>query len=325
MSAEDQDKRFFKTFGVVMAIIGGIAVASFIGAYIITASADDDELRPEQIMLTMKRTDPVYRVVTSASAAQAAAAGGSAQTEIRSGKAVFKAVCSTCHTTGMLGAPKVSNTAQWKRRFSKGIETLYSHAIHGFGKMPPQGATLPEKEVKAAVRYILKRAGVATIGGPSQAKDKTASGNQPEAKGKSAAAGKSPDKQQAKTANKSQGKGKASAGATSQGQQKTAASAASAGKGPTTTAAASKSNLKMGKKVFKSLCHTCHVPGLMGAPKVSDTAEWKQRLAKRGLETLDSHAIHGFKAMPPKGGDPSLSNKQVKAAVDYMLHKAGVK
>jgi cytochrome c5 len=33
---------------------------------------------------------------------------------------------------------------------------------------------------------------------------------------------------------------------------------------------------------------------------------------------LYEHAIKGIRAMPPKGGNPALSDEQVKAAVDYM-------
>ena len=33
-------------------------------------------------------------------------------------------------------------------------------------------------------------------------------------------------------------------------------------------------------------------------------------------------AIQGKKAMPPKGGNISLSNEDVKAVVDYMVNKA---
>ncbi|MDQ3796182.1 MAG: c-type cytochrome [Pseudomonadota bacterium] len=56
----------------------------------------------------------------------------------------------------------------------------------------------------------------------------------------------------------------------------------------------------------------------MGAPKLGSKADWASRI-KKGKQTLYTHAINGFGAMPPKGGDPSLSNAQVKAAVDYML------
>lgn len=167
MNAQDQDKRFFKTFGVVMAILGGIAVISFVIAYIVHAVAGYQGLRPEQVMLVQKRTDPVYRVITDASAVQnvamTAATGGAARQTTKSGEEVFKALCHTCHVPGLMGAPQVSNTAEWQQRLAKrGIKTLYNHAIHGFNAMPPRGGNpnLSNKEVKAAVDYMLSRAGV---------------------------------------------------------------------------------------------------------------------------------------------------------------------
>src|SRR5699024_10522841 len=80
-----------------------------------------------------------------------------------------------------------------------------------------------------------------------------------------------------------------------------------------------------GKKVFKALCHTCHVPGVAGAPKVSDADEWGKRLAEQGLDELHQNALNGLGAMPPKGGDASLSDDEVIAAVNYMLLKSGAK
>lgn len=166
MSAnQEEDKRFFKSFGVVMAILGGIAVTSFVIAFVIAQVTGYEGLRPEQKMLIQKRTDPVYRVVTKATAMQkvSAGGGGSAANQTKSGEQVFKALCHTCHVPGLMGAPKVSDKAEWKKRLAqKGIKTLHQHAIHGFKAMPPKGGNpaLSNKEVKAAVNYILKRAGV---------------------------------------------------------------------------------------------------------------------------------------------------------------------
>lgn len=76
-----------------------------------------------------------------------------------------------------------------------------------------------------------------------------------------------------------------------------------------------------GKVVYDNLCHACHEAGIAGAPKVGDAAAWKPRIAQ-GEDTLFNHAINGFQgksgAMPAKGGNPSLSDDQVKAAVRWM-------
>ena len=78
-----------------------------------------------------------------------------------------------------------------------------------------------------------------------------------------------------------------------------------------------------GKAVFDGLCTACHsVPGI-GAPLFGNKEEWAPRIAQ-GKETLYSHAINGFTGtqgfmMPAKGGNPALSDAEVKAAVDYMV------
>jgi cytochrome c oxidase cbb3-type subunit 3 len=40
------------------------------------------------------------------------------------------------------------------------------------------------------------------------------------------------------------------------------------------------------------------------------------------LPTLHEHANKGIRSMPAKGGNPSLSDDQVNAAVDYMVSLA---
>jgi len=80
-----------------------------------------------------------------------------------------------------------------------------------------------------------------------------------------------------------------------------------------------------GESVYKKTCALCHAAGVAGAPKPGDKAEWEPRIAQ-GNETLYKHAIEGFTGakgmMPPRGGGASLTDDEVKAAVDYMVAKS---
>jgi cytochrome c5 len=72
-----------------------------------------------------------------------------------------------------------------------------------------------------------------------------------------------------------------------------------------------------GKGIFEKACAACHMTGAAGAPKAGDKAAWSPRLAA-GKDTLYASAINGKGAMPAKGGNASLSDADVKAAVDYL-------
>lgn len=77
-----------------------------------------------------------------------------------------------------------------------------------------------------------------------------------------------------------------------------------------------------GEATYNSTCIACHGAGIAGAPKFGDKDIWAPHIAK-GMDTLDDHAIHGFTGntgtMPAKGGNPSLGDDDVKAAVAYMV------
>ena len=76
-----------------------------------------------------------------------------------------------------------------------------------------------------------------------------------------------------------------------------------------------------GSVIFGNLCTGCHTSGAGGAPTL-DKAHWAARLAQ-GKDVLHKHAIEGFTGnagvMPPKGGNPALTDAQVIATVDWML------
>ncbi|MEN8626810.1 c-type cytochrome [Psychrobacter proteolyticus] len=77
----------------------------------------------------------------------------------RDGKAVYNAVCHTCHTAGLLGSPIFGDAGAWGPRIAKGKDTLYTHAINGFNAMPAKGgADIPDEEVQNAVDYMVAEA-----------------------------------------------------------------------------------------------------------------------------------------------------------------------
>ncbi|WP_426242194.1 c-type cytochrome [Psychrobacter sp. TWP2-1-2] len=89
----------------------------------------------------------------------ARAAGPAAGDGPRDGKAVYNAVCQTCHAAGLLGSPILGDAGAWGPRISKGKETLYTHAINGFNAMPAKGgADIPDEEVQNAVDYMVGEA-----------------------------------------------------------------------------------------------------------------------------------------------------------------------
>ncbi len=78
-----------------------------------------------------------------------------------------------------------------------------------------------------------------------------------------------------------------------------------------------------GETVYHGLCHACHAAGLVGAPKPDDTEAWKER-AEKGLDAMVAIAIQGLGGMPPRGGNPALTDEEIRQAIRYMLVQAGV-
>lgn len=70
---------------------------------------------------------------------------------------------------------------------------------------------------------------------------------------------------------------------------------------------------------YNAFCASCHLPGIHGAPRVGDTAEWARRL-RGGFSLVYRNAIEGVPntAMLPLGG-ASLSAAEVRAVTEYMI------
>jgi len=79
---------------------------------------------------------------------------------------------------------------------------------------------------------------------------------------------------------------------------------------------------KSGKETVDAVCAACHATGALNAPKIGDKAAWA-KLIKEGHAKLTQEAIKGVRQMPPRGGNPDLSDTEVARAVAYMANQAG--
>ena len=81
------------------------------------------------------------------------------------------------------------------------------------------------------------------------------------------------------------------------------------------------SDLAHGQQIYRQTCAFCHDKGITGAPIIGEASDWRPRLAQ-GMTALYASALQGRNAMPAKGGNPSLADADVRAAVDYLAGQA---
>ena len=79
---------------------------------------------------------------------------------------------------------------------------------------------------------------------------------------------------------------------------------------------------RSGEAIVKATCAACHQSGVQKAPKIGDKNDWAPHFG-HGLSALVQSAIKGKGAMPPKGGDTTLTDAEVTRAVMFMANSAG--
>jgi cytochrome c5 len=107
-----------------------------------------------------KRVAPVGQVCMQGKACPgvvaAHVAGGA--TAARAPDEVIGKHCSACHTTGLLEAPKIGDTAAWAKRAGSqgGLDGLLAKAITGVNAMPPRGTCMDcsDDDLKAAIKKM---------------------------------------------------------------------------------------------------------------------------------------------------------------------------
>jgi len=278
-----------------------------------------------------------------------------------SGEQVYNQVCKTCHEGGLAGAPKAGDKAAWVKIIAQGLTPTVDHAVKGIRAMPPKGGNpdFENVEVERAVVFMANKAGANWKEPPAPAAAKgadrtgeevvkaacgrcheTGQGGAPKVGDRAAwtprvAKGLATVTQ---AALKGHGGMPARGGLAdlsdvevkraieymlNSGIGKAAAAAAPAATAaaPTVAVAATATAKPDGKQVYDTTCMACHATGAAGAPKLGDKAAWAPRL-KTGVDALYAAALKGKAAMPAKGGNASLPDADVKAAVDYMLAAA---
>jgi cytochrome c5 len=88
--------------------------------------------------------------------------------------------------------------------------------------------------------------------------------------------------------------------------------------------AAARAEGRSGQEVYDTVCAGCHAKSVMKAPRFGDPKAWKPLIAE-GQRSLVRTAIKGIRQMPPRGGNPDLTDKEVERAVVYMVNAAGGK
>ena len=295
--------------------------------------------------LVLQRIQPVGTVVL----AEATGPKG-----MLAGDAVYAQVCKTCHETGLAGSPKLGDKAAWTKIIAQGEKLTFEHAIGGIRAMPARGGNseLTDDEVKRAVVFMANKAG-ATWTAPAVAAVAAV------AAAPAAAAGRTGQQVVDATCINCHGAGtggapkigdraawinrvklgldkvyesalKGHAGMPARGGMADLSDAEvkraveymmNSGAGTPVAAAAAPAAAPVadvGKKVYDGGCIACHGAGVAGAPKFGDKAAWAPRI-KTGMDALYAASLKGKGVMPAKGGNPSLSDADVKAAVDYIV------
>jgi len=202
---------------------------------------------------------------------------------LKTGEQVFAGQCTTCHTAGLVGAPKFGDADAWGPRIKTGYDALLHSALAGKGQMGAQGGgDFTDLEIGRAVVYMANKAGAKFDEPKAPAAGASAAAPAPVAAATTPAPAAAP-----------------------------AAAVVAAAEPAKTDATGAVPAL------YTQICQTCHAAGVAGAPKLGDKAAWAPRLAQ-GVDGLTASAIKGKNAMPPKGGS-TASDAEIKTVVAYMV------
>jgi cytochrome c5 len=204
----------------------------------------------------------------------------------RTGESIVKATCATCHQAGVANAPRIGDQKAWAPHLKEGLKAMVANAIKGKGAMPPKGgdASLTDEEITRAVVFMANQSG-----GKFKEPPAPKQAAKPEPAKPAAAAPPAAPVQQAQA--------------------------------PAKPAAEARPAAAEGKAVYDKVCFACHAQSVAGSPPLGDKAAWAPRL-KQSTDALVQSVITGKGAMPPKAGNPALSDAEIRAAVEFMVSQS---
>lgn len=157
------DRTFFANFLVVLAALVVLAILVGVGAGMINSAQEEkDGIDPRAAAVIGDRIAPVGKVAVGEPPAEdGSATTAAAPKAARSGKDIVNSVCAGCHAIGVAGAPKLDDKGAWSALMSAGFDTVLANAINGKGGMPPRGGSdASDEEMRSAVEYMVKQAGL---------------------------------------------------------------------------------------------------------------------------------------------------------------------
>ena len=160
-------------FAIMIAMLGATAVVLIIIGTFVWSSLprENDQREMQRAGDRISPVSAVYagdtgRAAMEAAKADAARAAASqvAYDGTTDGKVIYGKLCTSCHTAGVTGAPKLGNKADWAPRIKQGIATLIKHAEDGYtgpdgNHMPARGGNpaLSDAQVEATVKWMVSQ------------------------------------------------------------------------------------------------------------------------------------------------------------------------
>jgi len=160
MDSKNTDREFYKIFSIVMIFIIGLTILIAILSNVFASYSlhPSEQYKQEIQKRENQRTKPVANInLASNPTIKQETPIITASAGKLSGEEVYNAVCMSCHTSGVAGAPVIGKSDQWAERIAQGKQSLYSNAINGIGVMPAKGgaSNLSDDNIKDAVDYII--------------------------------------------------------------------------------------------------------------------------------------------------------------------------
>ena len=165
-----KDSQFFNIFSAILGILFVVTLLLFAFA---RSVGDDNQVQhvlaePRRVADVTENIKPLVRVAVAGKDNAALAIVESnpdapvfALPVPKDGAALYEAVCKTCHTAGIGGAPKAGDRTACTPRMAQGKATLYDHAVKGYngkaGVMPAKGGRidLTDDLIKLGVDHLL--------------------------------------------------------------------------------------------------------------------------------------------------------------------------